>query len=137
MTGTIDDTDMGARVPSSLAVPRRLQLSRRRGARLPQGAASVARPSQWGNGFRIGDTVRVGLIEATDDNTMVPVPDAATAVEFYRRWVHRRLDVQWQVRERLAGRDLACWCPLDQPCHADVLLDIARTPVGETWAGAR
>lgn len=27
----------------------------------------------------------------------------------------------------LAGRDLACWCPLDQPCHADVLLEIANT----------
>ena len=26
----------------------------------------------------------------------------------------------------LAGKDLACWCPLDQPCHADVLLDIAN-----------
>lgn len=26
----------------------------------------------------------------------------------------------------LAGRDLACWCPLDQPCHADVLLQIAN-----------
>jgi hypothetical protein len=22
----------------------------------------------------------------------------------------------------LRGRDLACWCPLDQPCHAEVLL---------------
>jgi len=26
----------------------------------------------------------------------------------------------------LAGKDLACWCPLDQPCHADVLLEIAN-----------
>lgn len=31
-------------------------------------------------------------------------------------------DVRWH----LAGRDLACWCPLDQPCHADVLLEIAN-----------
>lgn len=21
---------------------------------------------------------------------------------------------------------LACWCPLDQPCHADVLLELAN-----------
>jgi hypothetical protein len=32
-------------------------------------------------------------------------------------------------RERavgLAGPDLACWCPLDdQPCRAQVLLDVA------------
>lgn len=26
----------------------------------------------------------------------------------------------------LRGRDLVCWCPLDQPCHADVLLELAN-----------
>ena len=26
----------------------------------------------------------------------------------------------------LRGKDLCCWCPLDQPCHADVLLEIAN-----------
>jgi hypothetical protein len=29
------------------------------------------------------------------------------------------------VRSELSGRDLCCWCPLDSPCHADVLLNIA------------
>jgi hypothetical protein len=28
-------------------------------------------------------------------------------------------------RWRLKGKDLACWCPLDKPCHADVLLEVA------------
>ena len=32
------------------------------------------------------------------------------------------------VRRALAGRDLACWCPLDEPCHADVLLRVANAP---------
>ncbi|MFA4050644.1 DUF4326 domain-containing protein [Mycobacteroides chelonae] len=31
------------------------------------------------------------------------------------------------IRAELAGRDLACWCPLGQPCHADVLLEIANS----------
>ena len=31
-----------------------------------------------------------------------------------------------RVRSELAGRDLTCWCPEDQPCHADVLLEIAN-----------
>lgn len=26
----------------------------------------------------------------------------------------------------LRGKNLACWCPLDQPCHADVLLELAN-----------
>jgi hypothetical protein len=29
------------------------------------------------------------------------------------------------IRRDLAGKDLACWCPLNQPCHADVLLELA------------
>lgn len=28
--------------------------------------------------------------------------------------------------EELRGHDLACWCSLDAPCHADVLLEIAN-----------
>jgi hypothetical protein len=37
-------------------------------------------------------------------------------------------DPEWAavLREKLGGKDLACWCPLDQPCHADVLLEIAN-----------
>jgi hypothetical protein len=30
------------------------------------------------------------------------------------------------VRAHLTSHDLGCWCPLDAPCHADVLLDIAN-----------
>jgi hypothetical protein len=30
------------------------------------------------------------------------------------------------LRRDLAGKDLACWCPFDQPCHADVLLEMAN-----------
>jgi hypothetical protein len=30
------------------------------------------------------------------------------------------------LRRDLAGRDLACWCPLDQPCHGDILLELAN-----------
>jgi len=31
----------------------------------------------------------------------------------------------------LRGKDLACWCPLDKPCHADVLLRLAN----KAWSG--
>jgi hypothetical protein len=30
------------------------------------------------------------------------------------------------VQRELRGWDLACYCPLDQPCHADVLLELAN-----------
>ena len=31
-----------------------------------------------------------------------------------------------EIRKELRGKNLACFCPLDQPCHADVLLKIAN-----------
>jgi len=33
------------------------------------------------------------------------------------------------IRAELAGKDLACWCPTWEPCHADVLLRIANSPI--------
>lgn len=37
-----------------------------------------------------------------------------------------------EIQTKLRGHNLACWCPLSQPCHADVLLEIANgaTPEG-------
>lgn len=98
----------------------RVQLRRMRGYRKPAGAVVVTRVTRWGNPYRVGD----------------PHPEhgrpmtAAEAIELYR--VHlgpggdRALDLH-AVRAALAGRDLACFCPLDAPCHADVLLALAAT----------
>ena len=94
-------------------MPKRVQLSRRKGWRLPPGTVNVARPGPWGNPFRVGDVGPDGAVVVT----------RADAVALYRRLVdappagHRH--------EELRGQDLACWCPLDEPCHADVLLERA------------
>lgn len=60
----------------------------------------------------------------------------AETVECYRAYVTRGgWPIDWKpaqapsvadIREHLAGRDLMCWCPLHQPCHADVLLELAN-----------
>jgi hypothetical protein len=94
-------------------VPRRVQLSRRQGSRKPPDAVVVSRPSKWGNPFRI---------------------DAGTsrteAIERYSRALAEGSDVlpftAADVVRELAGHDLACWCSLDVPCHADVLLAVAN-----------
>jgi hypothetical protein len=31
------------------------------------------------------------------------------------------------VKRELAGRNLACWCSLDGPCHGTLLLALANT----------
>jgi hypothetical protein len=49
-------------------------------------------------------------------------------------WAGFRLDrrkvTAEDVRRELAGKNLACWCPLWAPCHADVLLRIANEDGG-------
>ena len=92
-------------------VPSRAQLRRTAGWRKPPGVVVVARPSRWGNPFVVG---RDG--------------DRAECVARYRRALEAG-ELRFTVEEacsQLAGRDLACWCALDVPCHADVLLEIAN-----------
>lgn len=56
-----------------------------------------------------------------------PLPGDPEGVVLRRR-LDERPGLVDRVREQLAGRVLACTCPLDQPCHADVLLDVANAP---------
>ncbi len=42
----------------------------------------------------------------------------------FRRWAAGGYAAE--ARRILHGHDLACWCPLDQLCHADVLLELAN-----------
>lgn len=51
---------------------------------------------------------------------------ATAAVDAYRQWLSGQPDLTARARAELTGRDLACWCPPGQPCHADVLLHIAN-----------
>ena len=58
--------------------------------------------------------------------------DRATAVARFRSMMEGDYDAaqypsREEIRAQLAGHDLACWCPLEGPCHADVLLEIANT----------
>lgn len=102
----------------SRSMPERLRLSYR--ARLPEGARSVARPHRWGNQFAVGRPYALG------DETGV-VRDRSHAVELFERWLLATPAWAAAARRELAGRHLACWCPLDdQPCHAQVLLRIAN-----------
>ncbi|OWV01629.1 hypothetical protein B5D80_25865 [Micromonospora wenchangensis] len=91
--------------------PRRIQRRRTAGWRMPANTVYVGRPGRYGNPF-------------TADN---PTPAArADAVEQYRQWLTTQPDLIAAARRDLAGRDLACWCPPGQPCHADVLLSVAN-----------
>lgn len=52
----------------------------------------------------------------------------ADAADRYRRWIQEaeQGDLAEAARAELSGRDLMCWCPPGEPCHADVLLEVAN-----------
>jgi len=106
--------------------PQRIQLRRTKGWRKPTGAVVVARPTKWGNPWKVGSTAWTVLPDGLINREPHPPLTAAQAVESYRNSAEHDPDYVAIIRAELAGRDLACWCPLDQPCHADVLLEIAN-----------
>ena len=84
-----------------------------------------------------GRVTRCEIRDLTREEAVLLYREALTGQhEHFRdpRWAYigprgEALTVE-DVRLELAGRDLMCWCPLDQPCHADVLLELANTPEG-------
>ena len=108
--------------PSVLAdspLPHRVQLRRLKGWRMPEGTVKVDRSTRWGNPFR--------ATGHTPEQVVAAFRDWITEAHTVQAWDMRR-DAQALLR----GRNLACWCRLDQPCHADVLLDLANADPGRT-----
>jgi hypothetical protein len=125
--------------------PTRIQRRRVKGWRKPEGAVYVGRGTKWGNPCT---QVRMPALDGTEwehegrlgkrsgerhafvhpDKTvtwhLVQNATREQAVAMYRRWLEQRPSLVEAAREQLTGRDLMCWCPLDEPCHADVLLEI-------------
>lgn len=97
-------------------MPARIQ--HRRYTALPPNTRLVARPSRFGNPFKIGEN---GMTRSE-------------AIAMFRRWIEgERPDVEPERRQRLLaslrelkGKDLACYCPPGEECHADLLLELAN-----------
>ncbi|ULQ47442.1 DUF4326 domain-containing protein [Flagellatimonas centrodinii] len=98
--------------------PQRIQLRRTKGWRMPPNTVKVARPGVFGNPFRV-----------TEDRSH------AEAVSAFRTWLTvdgceagmpEQKAALLTALPALRGANLACWCPLDQPCHADVLLELSN-----------
>lgn len=121
---------------------RRIQRKRSLGWRMPPNTKYVGRANGiagfWGNPFKVihetdkwrgysgwavylrGDLVR-GYYDSEEKA-------ASAACEEYRAEIvsHRRPAPVSVIKAELGGKNLSCWCPLDQPCHADLLLELAN-----------
>ncbi len=113
--------------------PKRVQRSRKKGWRKPEGAVIVDRTSRWGNPFTVKSAKSAGYKSP-----------AQVVVSSFRDWLdgdnwacgcldnyeEKRARILSEI-ETLRGKDLVYTCPLDQPCHADVLLEIANRNTNE------
>ena len=97
----------------------RIQLSRKKGFRLPDNTVVVSRPSKWGNPFKViapeFQHLAVQLFERQLKEFGAYFSPGPVTIE--------------DIQRELKGRNLACWCP-PGPCHADHLLSIANVPAG-------
>lgn len=120
-------------------MPKRIQRKRTKGWRMPENAVYVGRPTKWGNPWSPNgywdagysgsllvavkaciEQYRAWMTQTRSSwNGSIPQPDALPGVPESARSLP-------DVRE-LRGKDIACWCPIDQPCHADVLLELANS----------
>ena len=97
--------------------PQRVQLKRSAGWKMPANTVKVDRTTRWGNPFTVAECGSIAL-----------------AVAQHGRWMRGEIAAPGgadpptaeAIRGALGGRDLACWCPANGPCHADLLLTIAN-----------
>ena len=85
--------------------PKRVQRKRTKGWKMSPNTVYVGRPTKWGNPFKIDE-----------------YNNRSDVLRRYEFWLRERLKDNLHFLDELKGKDLACWCPLDKPCHADVLL---------------
>lgn len=102
-----------------------------------------ARPTLFGNPFEIGKSGRAGAVKSfrrflrtwpdaqimrgiKDKETGERDPMAGIGMIVLRNCIRANL-------HHLRGYNLACFCPIDEPCHCDVYLDLLKTDWPERW----
>jgi len=114
--------------------PIRIQRKRSKGWKMPENTVYVGRPGYWGNPFTasvFGLDHAILLYRDMVSGLWGPDLDVAralAALELRQAWLKRfnGEHPSEAARSVLQGKNLACWCRLDQPCHADVLLELAN-----------
>lgn len=109
--------------------PIRVQLSRAKGARMPPNTLKVDRATRWGNPYnrsQYGTTFPPGGPLPVRVIHFRGPPSLNRCLDLYVAHIRALLQAAPEFLEPLRGKNLACWCRLDQPCHADVLLILAN-----------
>lgn len=105
-------------------MPIAVQRKRTRGYRLPPNTKSVTRPGPYGNPYKIGDRFpeRLSVYKWYGDGTIT----ADNCIPAFEAYAENRVLSEPEWLEPLRGFNLACFCPLDAPCHRNPLLILAN-----------
>lgn len=103
---------------------KRVQRKRTKGYKMPENTKYVGRPTKWGNPFRAEELGAEESVkrykECILNNAMCYyyIDEIEASIQFDRfKWMAENL-------EQLRGLDLACFCSLSSPCHADTLIEL-------------
>lgn len=123
-------------------IPKRIQRKRTKGWKMPENTVNVTRPSKWGNPFKL-----VGNMIYIDARNRRKILDKWVIFEpstheldvvfwfkelFEKEMTHIGDSLYWSAHfqnldlSELKGKNLACFCKEGEPCHADVLLELAN-----------
>jgi hypothetical protein len=119
-------------------MPIRVQRKRTKGYKMPANTKSVTRPHKFGNPYKIGmhnvwdikdretgKSLKDILVAKNGENKYHTIEDTLLA---YREKIKASGAMQRIIKRELVGKNLACFCPLSSPCHADILLELANEP---------
>lgn len=93
-------------------MPQRIQCKRTKGSKLPPNTVFVGSGAKWRNPYPLYYGWRWA---------------ANSFARLSKDWTPEQVQ---EVRDELRGKNLACHCPLEEPCHADILLEIANDKNG-------
>jgi len=139
-----------------MTIPIRIQLSRQKGFNLQAAsraangldAVKVDRTSPFGNHYAFSKDPfeKPATWDVFERGTIIKrcsskQEAAEYAVAWHRADIlnpgpknHRLIDAvptPVDIAKALRGFNLACWCKPGEPCHADVLLEVANAPLQE------
>lgn len=113
--------------------PIRVQRKRTKGWKMPNNTIYVGRPTKWGNPFKVREVVDkesplfpyIEIPGGARGFQNIKIYNKQAVVNSYDAWLCEQPSLMFSTKE-LKGKNLACFCPLDEPCHADVLLEVAN-----------
>lgn len=105
-------------------MPQRVQRKRTRGWKMPEETIYVGRPTKWGNPYKLNEWTKIS-------GGRVYIKNLNGTIDWYRDHLMNMLRNSGQTKKEffkeIREKNLACWCPPDQLCHADILLKIANS----------